>query len=222
MAEEVPERARRRRRARAVRALAALALGVDLDAEVLLLEGETAVALTGIGLGGTPSGQILLRPPDSDAASGLLQRVADRIGSSGGTSTTEQLEGIEVTTVSLPDTFDAAFGVVDGVVVIGLNAGDVAAVAEAHESGLTLDRTSAYEQAFERRDRPRGHRGVGRCRDAGRARQPGHRASRRRTRYPFRTRVLRPHHPIRARRDRIPRRAHGPLTREPIDGSTHT
>ena len=148
--EEVPEGEQATSALDTVRALAALALGVDLDAEVLpLLEGETAVALSGIGLDGTPSGQLLLRPPDTDAATGLLQRVADRIGSSGGTSTTEELEGIEVTTVSLPDTFDASFGVVDGVVVIGLNAGDVSAVAEAHASGLTLDQTSGYQQAFD-------------------------------------------------------------------------
>ena len=49
----------------------------------------------------------------------------------------------------MPDTIDVAFGVVDSVVVIGLSAGDVAAVAEARSSGLTLESASAYEQAFD-------------------------------------------------------------------------
>jgi Protein of unknown function (DUF3352) len=133
-----------------LRTLAAFALGVDLDAEVLpLLEGETAVAFGGIGAAGMPSGQLLLLPSDPDAAMGTLGRIADRIGSSGGNSSTEMLDGIEVTTISIPDTGEAAFGVVDGVVVIGLSAADVAAVAEARSSGFSLQSSSAYERAFE-------------------------------------------------------------------------
>ena len=133
-----------------LRALAAFALGVDLDADVLpLLDGETALAIGGIGPAGTPSGQLLLGPSDPDAAVGVLGRIADRIGSSGGSSSTETLDGIDITTISVPDTGEAAFGMVDDVVVIGLSAADVAAVAEARSSGFTLDATSAYEQAFE-------------------------------------------------------------------------
>jgi hypothetical protein len=133
-----------------VRALAAYAFGVDLDADILpLLDGETALAIGGIGPTGMPSGQLLLRPSDPDAAVDVLGRIADRIGSAGGSTSTERLEGIDVTIVSVPDTIDAAFGVVDGVVVIGLNATDVAAVAEARASGFTLERTSSYQEAFE-------------------------------------------------------------------------
>jgi uncharacterized protein DUF3352 len=133
-----------------LRTLAAFGLGVDLDADVLpLLDGETALAIGGIGPTGLPAGQLLLGPSDPDAAVGVLGRIADRIGSSGGSSSTETLEGIDITTISIPDTGEAAFGVVDGVVVIGLSAADVAAVAEARSSGFTLDGTSAYEQAFD-------------------------------------------------------------------------
>jgi Protein of unknown function (DUF3352) len=133
-----------------VRALAAIGFGVDLDEDVLpLLDGETAVALGGIGPAAMPSGQLLLRPSDPEAAAETLRNVADQIGSSGGTVSTETLDGIEVTVVSVPDTIDAAFGVVDGVVVIGLGAADVAAVAAARDSGFTLEETSAYQQAFE-------------------------------------------------------------------------
>ena len=132
-----------------LRALAAFALGVDLDADVLpLLDGETALAVGGIGADGMITGQLLLAPSDPDAAVGVLGRIADRIGSSGGSSSTETLEGIDVTTISIPDTGEAAFGLVDGVVVIGLSGADVAAVAEARSGGLTLDGTSAYEGAF--------------------------------------------------------------------------
>ena len=133
-----------------LRALAAFALGVDLDADVLpLLDGETALAIGGIGADGMPTGQLLLRPSDSDAAVGVLGRIADRIGSSGGNSSTETLDGIDITTIAIPDTGEVAFGVVDGVVVIGLSTPDVAAVAESRSTGLTLDVTSAYEQAFD-------------------------------------------------------------------------
>ncbi len=132
-----------------IRALAAFALGVDLDEDVLpLLDAEVALAFGGIGPTAMPSGQLLLRPSDPEAATDTLRRVADRIGSAGGTSSTETLDGIEITAISVPGTIDAAFGVVDGVVVIGLDPIDVAAVAEARTSGFTLDGTSAYEQAF--------------------------------------------------------------------------
>jgi hypothetical protein len=150
VAEEVPEGEEVAGSLDTVRALAALALGVDLDQDVLpLLDGETAIAFGGIGPTAMPSGQLLLRPSDPEAALNVLRQVADRIGSTGGTSSTETLEGVEITVVSVPDTIDAAFGVVDGAVVIGLSPGDVAAVAEARTSGFTLDGTGAYEQAFE-------------------------------------------------------------------------
>jgi Protein of unknown function (DUF3352) len=150
VAEDVPEGEEVAGSLDTVRALAALALGVDLDQDVLpLLDGETAIAFGGIGPTAMPSGQLLLRPSDPDAALNVLRQVADRIGSTGGTSSTETLDGVEITVVSVPDTIDAAFGVVDGAVVIGLSPGDVAAVAQARTSGFTLDGTGAYEEAFE-------------------------------------------------------------------------
>jgi hypothetical protein len=150
VADEVPEGEEVTSSLDTIRALAAFALGVDLDEDVLpLLDGETALAFGGIGPTAMPAGQLLLRPSDPDTAMDTLRRIAERIGSAGGSSSTETLDGIEVTTISVPDTIDAAFGVVDGVVVIGLDPVDVAAVAEARDSGLTLDGSSAFEQAFE-------------------------------------------------------------------------
>ena len=149
VADEVPEGEEVASSLDTIRALAAFALGIDLDEDVLpLLDGETALAFGGIGPTAMPSGQLLLRPSDPEAATDVLRRVADRIGSTGGTSSTETLDGVEVTVISVPDTIDAAFGVVDGVVVIGLDPVDVAAVAEARGDGLTLDGSSAYQQAF--------------------------------------------------------------------------
>jgi hypothetical protein len=150
VAEEVPEGEQVTSALDTVRALAAFALGVDLDEDVLpLLDGETALAFGGIGAGAMPAGQLLLRPSDPDAAADTLRRVADRIGSTGGTSTTETIDGVEITSVSVPDTLDAAFGTVDGVIVIGLGVTDVTAVAEARADGFTLDATSGYQQAFD-------------------------------------------------------------------------
>jgi hypothetical protein len=150
VAEDVPEGEQVTSALDTLRAVAAFALGVDLDADVLpLLDGQTALAVGGIGADGMVTGQLLLAPSDPDAAVGVLGRIADRIGSSGGSSSTENLEGIDVTTISIPDTGQAAFGLVDGVVVIGLSGADVVAVAEARSGGLTLDRTSAYEGAFD-------------------------------------------------------------------------
>jgi hypothetical protein len=150
VAEEVPAGEEATSALDTIRTLAALALGIDLDEDVLpLLDGEVALAFGGIGPTAMPSGQLLLRPSDPDAATDVLGRIADGIGFTGGSSSTETLEGIEITVISVPDTLDAAFGVVDGVVVIGLTAADVAAVAEARADGFTLDGTSAYQQAFD-------------------------------------------------------------------------
>ena len=150
VADDVPEGEEVTSALDTVRALAAFAFGVDLDADVLpLLDGETAVAVGGISPDGTPSGQVLLRPSDPDAAADVLGRIADRIGASGGSASTETVEGIDVTAISIPDTLDAAFGIVDGVVVIGLAPLDVAAVAEARADGFTLEGSSAYRRAFD-------------------------------------------------------------------------
>ena len=59
------------------RALAAFGLGIDIDADLLpLLDREVAIAITGFD-GTLPSGQLLLRPEDPDAAEATLDRLVD-------------------------------------------------------------------------------------------------------------------------------------------------
>lgn len=135
-----------------IRALAAFGLGIDLDADVLpLLDREVGISVTGIE-GDLPSGQLLLRPSDPDGAAGLLDNLATKLEAAGATrdsTTVDGLEQIEITLLSLPDTVDLAWAVVDGIVIIGFTPGDVAAAITAHESGDSLGADEAYRSAFE-------------------------------------------------------------------------
>lgn len=131
------------------RALAAFGLGINLDTDVLpLLDREVAVALTGFD-GGLPSGQLLLRPSDGDAALDMLERLAERLEAAGATRTVQEVEGIEITEIELPDTGAAAYAVVDGIVIIGLSTDDVVAAINAHESGMTLGSSDSYRGTFD-------------------------------------------------------------------------
>jgi hypothetical protein len=134
------------------RALAAFGLGIDLDADVLpLLDREVAVALTGLD-GELPSGQLLLRPSDGDAAAGMLDHLAGRLEAAGATRETvtlDDLDGVEITVLTLPDTGEVAYAVVDGIVVLGFTVEDVGAAIGAHRSGRTLGAAETYRSAFE-------------------------------------------------------------------------
>jgi hypothetical protein len=135
-----------------IRALAAFGLGINLDTDVLpLLDREVGVSITGLE-GDLPSGQLLLRPSDPEGATGLLDTLATKLEDAGATRAATTLDGfedIEVTLLSLPDTVDLAWAVVDGIVIIGFTPGDVAAAIGAHESGETLGADEAYRSTFE-------------------------------------------------------------------------
>ena len=135
-----------------IRALAAFGLGINLDTDVLpLLDREVGVSITGLE-GDLPSGQLLLRPSDPEGATGLLDTLATKLEDAGATRAATTLDGfedIEVTLLSLPDTVDLAWAVVDGIVIIGFTPGDVAAAISAHESGETLGADEAYRSTFE-------------------------------------------------------------------------
>jgi hypothetical protein len=132
-----------------VRALAAFALGIDLDADLLpLLDREVAVAITGFD-GTLPSGQVLLRPSDADAAAEALDRLVGALAGVGATQRTETLGDGEVTIVSLPDTGEVAYTVVDGIVILGFGIADVEAAIEAHASGDSLGTSERYTRTFE-------------------------------------------------------------------------
>ena len=133
-----------------IRAIAAFGLGIDLDTDVLpLFEGEVGIALGGFSGDLLPSGQLLLRPEDSAAASGLLGTLSERLEAAGATLETETAAGTEIVTLELPDTGSASYAVLDGTIVLGLGAEDVRAAIEAHADGDTLAASPSYEAAFE-------------------------------------------------------------------------
>ena len=132
-----------------LRALAAFGLGIDLDADVLpLLDREVGIAVTGFD-GTLPSGQILLRPEDADAAAASLASLTDALGGVGGTVRTETVGEAEITILTLPDTGEVAYTLVDGIVILGFGPQDVEAALSAHESGATLGSSDAYARTFE-------------------------------------------------------------------------
>jgi len=132
-----------------IRALAGFGLGVDIDADVLpLLDREVAVSLTGFD-GELPSGQLLLRPNDPDAATDALGRLTVGLGSLGAETTSEEVASVTITTIAIPDVTEVAYTVSDGIVIIGLGRDDVVAALEAHDSGASLGSSDAYRRTFE-------------------------------------------------------------------------
>lgn len=132
-----------------IRALAAFGFGIDIDSDLLPLLGrEVGIAMTGIE-SGAPSGLLLLRPDDADTARDTLDDLAERMADMGGESGVETRDGVEITTVVIPDTAAIAYAVVDGIVLIGLEADAVGAAVAAHRSGAVLARTPAYQRTFE-------------------------------------------------------------------------
>jgi hypothetical protein len=132
-----------------IRALAAFGLGIDLDADVLpLLDREVALAVTGFD-GELPSGLLLLRPDDGAAAAESLDRIASRLAVIGASVRTDERDGTPVTIVSLPDTGEIAYAVVDRIVIMALTADDVVGAIDAHARGATLAASEVYRRTFE-------------------------------------------------------------------------
>jgi len=132
-----------------LRALAAFGLGIDLDADVLpLFDREVAVAFGGLD-GDLPSGQVLLRPADAEAAAASLARIVDNLEGVGATRRTESSGDVEVTVVAIPETGEVAYAVVDGIIILGLSPADVDAAVTAHGSGRTLGSSERYTTTFD-------------------------------------------------------------------------
>lgn len=132
------------------RALAAFGLGIDIDADLLpLLDREVGIAITGFD-GALPSGQILLRPEDPEAAAATLGRIVDSLTEAmGARERVETVADVEITTLSLPDIGEVAFAITDGIVILGPGADDVTAALDAHAGGEALASTDAYVRTFE-------------------------------------------------------------------------
>jgi hypothetical protein len=132
------------------RAIAALGLGIDLDADILpLLDREVGIAISALE-GMLPSGQILLRPEDPDAAADALERLVDGLSSAmGADSSVETVSGIDVTVVDVPDIGEVAYVVTEDIVIIGFGVADIQAALDAHDSGQALAATEAYQRTFD-------------------------------------------------------------------------
>jgi hypothetical protein len=129
-----------------VRALVAFGLGLDLDADILpLLDGETALALNGLA-GDLPSVQLLLRPSDP-ASAGKIDTLADRLSGLGADSSTDEHDGVTITTISVPELGDVAYAMTDGVVILALTSADVVAALDAHD-GASLKASETFERTF--------------------------------------------------------------------------
>ena len=133
----------------ALRAIAAFGLGIDLDADVLpLLDGEVGLAIGGLEAGLPSSAQLLLRPSDPSAVAETLANLSGRLAAIGAEVSTETVEGMEVTTLVIPDTGEASYAVAGGVVIIGLSVDDVRAAIQANATGATLAANGDYAGAF--------------------------------------------------------------------------
>lgn len=132
-----------------LRALAAFGLGINLDTDVLpLLDREVAVALGGFS-GDLPTGQLLMRPADPDAAADALDRLADSLSGIGATVESDTSGEAEITVVTIPETGEVAYTLIDGIVILGFSAADVDAAISAHASGETLGSSDRYTRTFD-------------------------------------------------------------------------
>jgi hypothetical protein len=132
-----------------LRAIAALGLGINVNRDLLpLFDAEAAVALRSLDADGF-HGQILLRPSDAAAAKVALDRMRSGLADRGSRVTARQVAGTSVTSVAVPQIGTVSYALLDGVVVMGLDAADVAAALEAHEAGETLETDDRYSAAFE-------------------------------------------------------------------------
>lgn len=109
-----------------------------------LLDGEVAVALN--GMGGELTGQLLLRP--TDPATAASERISAALELMGAEISIRHLGGGPIAVVELPQLPSFAYAVVDDVVVVGLDAELVAAVASSRSSGETLAAGESYRAAF--------------------------------------------------------------------------
>jgi hypothetical protein len=140
-----------------LRAIAGLGLGVNLDEDVLpLLDRETALALTGLDRA-LPSGQLVLRPSDAAGAEAALGRIRDALRDRGATVTEEDVDGLAVTSVSIENLGTAAYGLSDGVLVVGLTPDIVVAAFAANATGDNLARDPRYAAAWELAGERRGN-----------------------------------------------------------------
>ncbi|MGZ8512188.1 MAG: DUF3352 domain-containing protein [Candidatus Limnocylindria bacterium] len=130
------------------RILFAFGLGLDLNDLILeLMRGEGGLALQGLDTD-APTGQLLLRPSDPQAAIALLEDVADRLEGTGANVERDERDGVEVVSIGLAGLGALAYAVTDEVIILGLGAEGVEAAVAAHETGDNLASTDDYAAAW--------------------------------------------------------------------------
>jgi len=130
-----------------LRALAAIGLGINVDRDLLsLLDREVGIVVNGED--GQATVQLLLRPRDMAAASDSLDRMRDALEQRGSRITRSVADGVEVTTIGVPEIGQVAYALSGEVIVLAFEPDAVAAILEAHANGETLSQIDAYRDAF--------------------------------------------------------------------------
>lgn len=132
-----------------LRAIAALGLGINVNDDLLpLFDQETAVAISGVE-GMLPRGQLLLRPADIDVASQAIDRMRAALEERGATSVEDDVDGQEVTSITVPDLATVSYAIQEDVVILALTPEEVAAAITARTSGESLAAAERYVSAWE-------------------------------------------------------------------------
>jgi hypothetical protein len=132
-----------------LRGIAALGLGINFNRDLLpLLDGEGAVALQSL----QPDvfrGQLLLRPSDAAAARAALDRMQSSLADRGSMVSIGEVAGTTLTSIEVAQFGTVAYAMLDDVVILSLDADEVATAIEAHAAGETLARDDRYRAPFE-------------------------------------------------------------------------
>ena len=132
-----------------LRAIAALGLGINVDQDLLpLLDRETALAVSGLE-GMMPRGQLLLRPTDVDAASEAIERMRAALEERGATTVQEDMDGQQVTSITVPELGRVSYAIHEDVVILALSPEEVVAAIAARTSGESLAAAERYTAAWE-------------------------------------------------------------------------
>jgi hypothetical protein len=132
-----------------LRAIALVGLGINLNDDLLpLFDRETAIALSGLD-GGTPRGQLLIRPSDAEQAAAALDRMRAAMEDRGIPVSTTEANGVRITTVEIAELGTVAYALQDGVIVAGTSVEDVTAALDARDSGGSLAEADRYRAAWD-------------------------------------------------------------------------
>jgi hypothetical protein len=90
----------------------------------------------------------VVRPTDPEAAQASLDRIRGQLEGRGAETSEREAAGTTIVSVSVPELGELSYAVLEGVVIIGLTADDVAVALEAHAAGETLGASESYRESF--------------------------------------------------------------------------